>query len=221
MNTVVVGFVKNETKIFELDATTIIYFIDGIKNGTITYETSCDLDLFYIFNLKSRKSFDVLQILVQNSTILLTLESIENHPTNGESLVFTCYNKWFSNWRTEAVQSSYDWRIAIDQFSSIKLHDIEMYLKDMLDVHCFTFDNKIENDKEESYSSLEFFKTLHRESELINSIGFINTKVKDGTVQIVNDDYYTSQEYLDELKEDFEDRMRNRYKDARDDRADF
>lgn len=184
MNTVVVGYVRKESWNFEVSATEIISFINGIEDGTITYETSCFVDFFYLFNLTSRRSFDVLQILVRHSTLPITLYSIENHQ-QGYNLLATTYNKWFDNWRSEAVQSSYDWRIAMEKFSEIRLHDVHEYLNNMLDVYCFTYDHTVTGDREKAFKEIERAKTFEREAELINSIGMIETEVKDGTIRIV------------------------------------
>lgn len=189
MNTVVVGYVKKESRHFELSATEIVDFVSGIEDGSITYETSCFIDFFYIFNLTTRKSFDILQILIRNSDIPITLDSIKNHTLTCESLVTATYSKWFNNWRNtwrnEAIQSSYDWRIAMEKFSEIRVDDVSDYLNRMLDVYCFTYDHTVTGDRERAFDEIERARTFDRESELINSIGFLETEVKDGMIRIL------------------------------------
>jgi len=184
-STVVIGYVTKEHMIFELNAGEIVYFVKGIEDGTITYETTCAIDLFYIFNLRSRKSFDILKMLIRHSDIPITLESIQNHPLTGESLVTTTYSKWFENWRTQAIHSSYDWRIAMEKFSDIRLPDVYNYLNHMLDVFCFTYDYTIEGDRDRAMNEIDRAQTFEREAELINATGMIETEVRNGMIRIL------------------------------------
>ena len=133
-----------------LNTNTFIDFVANLgSNNSITYD-NCDLRLKHLLNIKSDIDLQILIAVIKKTSLRLTTEELMKH--EGGNPVYLAYVEWETNWRLESVKSSYDWRIASENFSSV-LNDaaVQQYLKELSLISCTLFDEEYERSKWDTY----------------------------------------------------------------------
>jgi hypothetical protein len=163
-----IGYIKGDEYLFDLPVNGILSYIDGIKDGTISYDRDPYSDYLMFFHIDSKQTFETLKLLLTDNILVFTYDDLANHMIG--SPVYNIYNKWKTNIRQQSISSSFAWRLALDKLSELAEVHVNAYLSIVKNVNCISYNPNHESE-ETAIDRINRIRISNIESEFINSIG--------------------------------------------------
>lgn len=154
----------------ELSIDILVNFISKCNDDSLT-KNDFDDNLKCLLNIKNDTDLHILKVIVQKTNLRLTSDQLMNHRIGNP--VHMAYVQWENTWRVQSINSSYDWRISLENFTELLADDVQKYLNELSVISCIS----LKQDE------------LQRACEYINSIGRddLQTVVVDNVIKLKND----------------------------------